>query len=368
MKTTMIAMFCAVSMLTGAPADAKTLTYGSGVPERAAANRLGVVPMLERLSRASDGAVGFTPILGGKLVSIQGGLPAIRDHVVDAGFFLTQFHPAEMPAASLMAELTGLGSAPLATIGALNEIFFTRCPPCLEDMAAQNVVPLMIQSATPLVLQCTGMVSTIDDLAGLRVAVIGQPEMRWIEAAGATPIRSPVSDILAALQLGQADCGLLAMSWIRSYGLEDTIASVIDRPQGIITGAVPLAINADAWAAIPEAARRGMIAAMPDIVRDYVTDAYIEPDQAVRASMSGRLRMSDGGPGFAAAWSSFQKTEPAALVTLARARGLKDPEGFVATAVEIFRIWHEDLLPQVAGDPEAFATLLRTRVYDHVPY
>ncbi|AFK53641.1 hypothetical protein [Tistrella mobilis] len=366
MRVTIFAAVCTALALMGQSVVAKTLTYGSGVPERAAANRLGVLPMLDRLTQVSDGEIRFTPILGGQLVSIPGGLPAIRDHVVDAGFFLTQFHPADMPAASFMAELTGLGTSPLATIGALNEIFFTRCPACMADMARQNVVPMMIQSATPLVLQCTGQVSDAPDLAGLRVAVIGQPEMRWIEALGAIPVRSSVSDILSALQLGQADCGLLPLSWIRSYGLQDTIRSVIDRPQGIITGAVPLAINADTWSTLPQTTRQKMIAAMPGIIHDYVTSAYVGPDDAVRGEMAERLHVSDGGPTLAAAWASFQKAEPTALIEAARAHGLENPEGFVAMAVETFRIWHEDLLPRFTDDPDTFTALLKARVYDAV--
>lgn len=65
-----------------------------------------------------------TPILGGQLVSIPGALEAIADGVVDSGFLITH-----LPAAALMSELTGLGTDPFATMGALNEAYFVDQPP-----------------------------------------------------------------------------------------------------------------------------------------------------------------------------------------------------------------------------------------------
>ncbi|MEW5420806.1 hypothetical protein [Amorphus sp. 3PC139-8] len=368
MKSATFLAACAAASLLASPTAAGNLTYGSGVPERSAANQFGVLPMLDTLSGVTAGKTTFTPFLGGQIVSLPGGLPGIRDHVVDAGFFLTQFHPSELPTASLMAELTGLGTDPYATIGALNEVFFAKCKTCASDMKAQGVVPLMVQSATPLTLQCTRTVESLDDVEGLRVAVIGQPEMRWISSVGGVPVQSSVVDLLSALQLGQADCGLLPVSWIKSYGLQDTVKSVIDLPQGIITGAVPLAFNAAAWASLAGTDRQAMIDAMPQIMWDYVTNAYVEPDQEARAALSQKLPFSDGGEALTAAWAMFQASEPGALKQLAEARGIDNADALVDEIVETFRVWHEDLLPKFKGDPDTFARIVKERVYGAFPY
>ena len=55
-------------------ASAETFTYGSGVPERSSANRAGVLPLLKAITEATDGAVSFTTIRGGQLVSLPGAL------------------------------------------------------------------------------------------------------------------------------------------------------------------------------------------------------------------------------------------------------------------------------------------------------
>jgi len=349
-------------------AGAQTLTYGSGVPERSGANRFGVLPMMQRITEGTDGRVSFTPILGGQLVSIPGGLRGIADGVVDSGFFLTQFHPAELPAASLMSEVTGLGTDPFATIGALNEAFFVTCDACRADMRESGLVPLLLQSATPLTMQCTRPVATLADLQGLRVSTIGQPEARWAASLGMVPVNTSIADILTGLQLGQTDCTLVGTSWIRSYGLEDTVKGVIEMPQGIIAGAVPMAFNAGAWGRIDAADRAAMVDLMPRMLWDYVADAYVSPDEAVRADLAGTIAFVPGDAALAAAWQTFQTGEQTALVALARERGVGNAEELVAAIVEVFRVWHEDLLPEFDGDPAAFERIARERIFSRYDF
>jgi len=349
-------------------AGAQPLTYGSGVPERSGANRFGVLPMMQRITDGTEGRVTFTPILGGQLVSIPGALRGIADGVVDSGFFVTQFHPAELPAASLMSEVTGLGTDPFATIGALNEAFFVTCEACRDDLRNIGIVPLLLQSATPLTMQCRSPVATLADLQGLRVSTIGQPEARWAESAGMVPVRTSIADILTGLQLGQTDCTLVGTSWIRSYGLEDTVKGVIEMPQGIIAGAVPMAFNASSWAGIDAADRAAMVDLMPRMLWDYVADAYVSPDEAVRSELSERIAFVPGDEALASAWQTFQTGEQAALMSLARERGIENPEELVAEIVEVFRVWHEDLLPQFEGDPEAFERIARERIFSRYDF
>lgn len=354
--------------LAASGAAAENITYGSGVPERSGANRFGVLPMMERIETATDGQVTFTPLLGGQLVSIPGALQSIQDGVVGAGFFITQFHPAELPAASMMSQITGLGTDPYATIGALNEAFFVTCDQCREDMRELGVVPLLMQSATPLTMQCTDPAETMEDLQGRRVSTIGQPEMRWAEQIGMTPVRTSISDILTGLQLGQTDCTLVGTSWIRSYGLEDTVTSVIEMPQGIIAGAVPMAFNQQTWESISQEDRQAMVDLMPQMLWDYVADAYVAPDVVVRADLEGSIAFVPGDDALRAAWGEFQAGEPAALKELAASRGIENGDELIDSIVEVFRVWHEDLLPEFDGDPDAFARIAQERIFSQYDF
>jgi TRAP-type C4-dicarboxylate transport system substrate-binding protein len=287
---------------------------------------------------------------------------------VGAGFFITQFHPAELPAASLMSEITGLGTDPYATMGALNEAFFVTCQQCRDDMRALGIVPLLMQSATPLTMQCTDEATVLADLEGRRVSTIGQPEMRWAESIGMTPVRTSISDILTSLQLGQSDCTLIGTSWIRSYGLEDTVTSVIEMPQGIIAGAVPMAFNQGIWDSLSEEDRQTMVALMPQMLWDYVADAYVAPDLAVRSDLEERIVFTPGDDAMQSAWVEFQSGEPAALKALAASRGIENSDELIDSIVEVFRVWHEDLLPEFEGDPDAFARIAEERIFSQYDF
>src|SRR5690606_5378638 len=219
--------------LAGAAA-AETFKYGSFVPERSTGNQKGVFPMMEKVEKATEGRVTFERIVGGTVLTAPNTLRGIRDHVVDAGYMIVQFHINDLPYASLLGELTGLGTDTYATLGALNEVYFQTCEGCRADFKKHGLVPLFVQSATPLTMNCTKPVKSIDDLDGLRLSAIGTSEMRWGATLGMTPRRQNFSDMVQALQLGQADCFLGPIAWIKSYGLTDTIKTVIEMPQGVV--------------------------------------------------------------------------------------------------------------------------------------
>ena len=349
-------------------ASAETFTYGSGVPDRSSANRAGVLPLLEKITQATDGAVSFTTILGGQLVSLPGALQGLADGIVASSYMVTQFYPAELPAGSLMGEVTGLGTDPYATMGALNEAFFVTCDQCREDFRKVGIVPVLMQSATPLTMQCTTAVESTEDLKGLRVLTIGRPEMRWAESIGMTPVKTSITDILSGLQLGQADCTLIGTAWIRSYGLEDTIKSVIEMPQGILAGAVPLAFGAAPWASISEENRQAILKLMPRTLWDYVTGAYVDADTAVKEAVSGKIAFSPGDDALKQAWADFHAGEAAALKELAASRGVEDPDALIDGIVEGFRVLHQDLLPQFQGDPDKFAEIAWERIFSRYDF
>jgi len=353
----------ALTSFIAIPANAETFTYGSGVPERSSANSKGVYPALDKISAATDDRVTFNKIVGGQLVSLTNTLQGIRDGIVDAGFFISQFHGADLPYTSLLGELTGFATDPYATMGAVNEIFFVACDKCREEVLGLNLVPILVQSASPLTMQCTSAIETAADLKGKKISVIGTPEARWSEKLGMTPVRTKITDILPALQLGQTDCTLVGTSWIRSYGLEDTVKGVIEMPQGIITGAVPLVFSKAAWDKISADDQKAIIGLMPGVAWDYVKDAYVDVDVDVRTSLKDKIAFASGDEELKSLWNAYQDEEVAALKELAKSRGLENSDALVDQMVEIMRAWHEDYLPEFDGDKAKFEKILQERVF-----
>jgi TRAP-type C4-dicarboxylate transport system substrate-binding protein len=295
-------------------------------------------------------------------------LRGIRDHVVDAGYMIVQFHINDLPYASLLGELTGLGTDTYATLGALNEVYFQTCEGCRADFKKHGLVPLFVQSATPLTMNCTKPVKSIDDLDGLRLSAIGTSEMRWGATLGMTPRRQNFSDMVQALQLGQADCFLGPIAWIKSYGLTDTIKTVIEMPQGVVTGAVPFTFNNAAWAKVGDADKKTMARMMARWLYEYVEDAYVDSDVSVKKELEGKVAFVTDDKSFEQKWSQYQQKEIPALIQLAESRKLEGGKELVEAMATVFKKWHTEHLPKFKGKPDVYTEILAREVFEKVDY
>ncbi|MEM6460704.1 MAG: hypothetical protein AAF724_02185 [Pseudomonadota bacterium] len=350
------------------PSQAETFTYGSPVPEQALFNREGVVPFLGALEDATDGRVSFRGLFGGTVVQMPTVLGSVRDSVVDSGFVVLVFYGSDLPLASLMASTTAFGTDPVASMGALNEAFFVGCPQCLEDMKQQGQIPLFLNSTTPVRLQCTSEIGGSEDLEGLRVSVIAPPEARWAETLGMSPVRTSISDLLVSLQLGKADCALVPISWARSYGLIDVVKGVVDMPQGIPGGAIPVSLSLSAWDKISEEDRAAIIETAAQWVLPYVERAYINADNGVRPALEEVAAFVPADAAMQSKWTDYQAKEIDALAALAAERGIENPQAFAENIADIYRKWHEEHLPVIRENPDAMGQILMETVYSKVDF
>ncbi|AFK56261.1 hypothetical protein [Tistrella mobilis] len=347
----------------GTAAEAATLTYGSPVPEQALFNREGVVPFLKGIETVTEGRVTFRGLFGGTVVKMPTVLSSIRDGVVNAGFVVLAFYPSDLPHASVMSELTGFGVDPVAAMGAINEAFFQGCPDCLDEMRREGQIPLFLNATAPMAMQCTSPVAGKADLQGRRVSVIGSPEARWAEALGMIPVTTSITDLLISLQTAKTDCALVPLSWAQSYGLTDVVRGVIDMPQGIVGGAVPVSVSLDAWCRIGEADRKAILAHAAASALPYVQKAYIDADAMVRPKLEAVATFSGGDAAMQAAWPAYQAGEIKALAARAAARGIAEPDAFAERIAGIYRKWHEDYLPKIKADPAEMTRLLTETVF-----
>jgi TRAP-type transport system periplasmic protein len=358
----------ALALAASPAAQAEVFKYGSFVPERSSANTKGVFPLMEKIEKTTEGRVKFEKLVGGTVLTAPNTLRGIRDKVVDAGFMVVQFHAADIPFGALMSELTGFGTDTFATLGALNEAFFITCAACREDFKKQNLVPLFVQSATPMTMACTKKVETAADLKGLRHSAVGTPEMRWGALLGMTPRRQTFAEFVQALQLGQSDCVSAPIAWIKSYGLTDVIKGVVEMPQGVITGATPMLFNREAWMKISAADRKAIGRALPGWVYDYTNAAYQEEDVTVRAELAPRVTFAPGDKAMADRWAEYQAKEIAAMIEVAERRKLPNAKATVEAIAETFKRWHTVHLPKFKGKREAFAEILWTEVFSKVEF
>lgn len=358
-----LAIVLAGSLFGISGAHAETFTYGSGAPERANFHARGVKPMMQAISKATNGRVQFRGLYGATVVRLDTTLQGVRDGVVDSGYLILAFHPSELPHAGMLSEMSALSSNPYAAAGAVNEIFFKHCEPCRNDFEKQSQQAVFAWATSPMSMVCTGNVKSAADLANKRVSVISSSESRWATALGMSPTRTAISDLASSLQLGRSDCAIIPINWIRSYGLVDIAKSVITLPQGIGAGAIPLTMSNKAWSSVSDADKAAIRNTIADNMHAWIQGAYLSADDEVREQTRSKISYIDQDPAMAKAWTEHQAKEIDALIELAKRRNIADAEQFVKNAAAIFRKWHEVHLPVFKNDPKAYGDILRREVF-----
>ena len=356
------ALFGGVLMAPGV-VHAEQFTYGVGAPDRAVFVSQGIIPMLEAIEEATENRVTFEGFYGTVVQGAGTTLPALKSGAVDSGFVLLSPHTSALPYASLISEFAGVGSHPLAVMGAANEAFMLECPECLEDFRREGQEPTFIIASSPMVMACAKEVATADDLDGLRVAVVSAPERRWAGRLGMAATSTKITDLATTMELGRADCATIPMTWIRSYGLGDTVKSVIEMPQGIASAGVPLTFTSQAWDKISAADREALFRALAFDMRRYVEKSYLEPDIAVREEHKDRIKMEPGDGALQQAWAAHSAAEIDELIAIADRRGLENGEELVRRFAAIFDKWHTEHLPKFKDNPQAFDEIVWQQVF-----
>lgn len=344
-------------------AKAEEFTYGVGAPDRAVFVSQGIIPMLEAIEEATDKRVSFNGYYGTVVQGAGTTLPALKSGAVDSGFVLLSPHTSALPYASLISEFAGVGSHPLAVMGAANEAFMTACPECLEDFRREGQEPTFVIASSPMIMACAKEVATADDLKGLRVAVVSAPERRWAGRLGMAATSTKITDLATTMELGRADCATIPMTWIRSYGLGDTVKSVIEMPQGIASAGIPLTFTSQAWEKISAEDRVALFRALAYDMRRYVEKSYLEPDVSVREEQQDRIKMEPGDEALKEAWAAHSAAEIDELIAIANRRGLDNGEEVVRRFAAIFEKWHTEHLPKFRDNPQAFDEIVWEQVF-----
>ncbi|HLS51851.1 MAG TPA: hypothetical protein VK032_07645 [Burkholderiaceae bacterium] len=344
-------------------AGAATFTYGSGSPAAANFHVNGLNPMMDAITEATDGRVSFRKLYGGTVVRLDTTLQGIRDGVIDSGYLVSTFHPAELPQVSLIGEMSAFSSNPYAAAGAANEILYKHCPNCKAELEKQGIDAVFSWATSPMVMACTSNINNAADLEKKRVSVIGSGDSRWASALGMSPTRTAVSDLASSLQLGRSDCAIIPTNWIRSYGLGDIVKSVITIPQGIGAAALPLALSTKASKAISAEDHETIRKVVADNLYNWIKHSYVDTDAEVRAQTEDKIRYIDEDDEISARWQENQTHETEALIELAKRRGIDNPEQVVNDMIAVYQRWHTEHLPKFENNPEAFGEILYQEVF-----
>jgi TRAP-type C4-dicarboxylate transport system substrate-binding protein len=361
----------AVLALSAAPAFAAEFTYSSWTPPPAPNNRLGTVPMFERIQErlaGTEDAITFQNFMGAQLYNSGTTLAGIRDGAVDGGVLVPAYNSAELKTHVTLGETQALIPDGFAGAAAATETLLLHCPDCLAEYAEQNVLPMGTYASTPYYTMCNFEVGSIADLQGKRSAEGNPMFNRWAAKIGMSRQSLAPPEMQQALQRGTVDCVFAPKDWLVAYSLADVVKSVVDDvPHGAFSAVVMMAMNRDTWNNMTEGQREAFRQEVPKALMQVTNGYYVDEERGMEAARANNIKMVELGEEYARLWAEFQDEERAEIISAANARGATSAETVLDANIALLDEW-EGIVEELGKDPAAIADRLYERVFTRLPF
>lgn len=359
-KTTAAAGTLALGLATSGAHAGTEVTYSSWFPGNSTLHTKVLTPFFDRISAATDGELTFKVFTDGTVAGGRATLQAVRDGIADMGLLATSYQPGELRTAAWLSEGSILVRDALVGAGAYNEMMFLNCPECLEEMAAQDIVPIAYHATPPYATMCNKPVTTAADMQGLRVRSIGS-WASWGNAAGGVAVNMTVPEAYEGLERGQLDCVAGNPAWLIQMSLYDVVSDVNTMGIGTFAGGIPVNMNRRTWADLSPEQQDLMYREGALVAVDVALEFAAEDAQALAEAKDHGVSLIAPSDDLVTAFSEFAETEKTRMLALAEQRGIADAEAKLDTYLALLAKW-EGIVDDLNGDRDAVAERIYTDV------
>lgn len=333
--------------------EAKELKASVHLPPKNNTVADGWVPFEKRVEEGTAGELEIRVFLGGSLLGPKAASAGIRDGVVDLGYVITGYHPAEFPHTALIGDMAAIGSDPVVVTAATTELVFMQCQPCLAEYKAHGNVYTGTYAVPPMVLMSREMLNDPADLSGKKVRSAGGVWDRFAKSLGAVPVNVPSSEQYEAMSRGVIDATLHVASSLVTYDLADLVADVVPVRVGTYRAINTFAFNPDSWAALTTEQRRVVLEAASDSNFDIAHGYKVTGAEAFQKSEAAGVRIQALTPAWQKAVDDFVVSEKSSLVTVGKEkRGVAETEAYIAKMSKLVAKW-EAVYRELDEDIEA---------------
>ena len=228
------------------------------------------MPEVDRiLAETGDYRIEWQEAFGGQLYSANATLSSVEDGVTDIGWVFSYLEASSMPLSQVTAYTpfaTNNVPAQLETMRALYE----SVPEFREEWEQYNLVYLGATGSDSYDVYTTRPIKSLDDLQGMRISAPGTLA-NWLRGTGANAVDGALTTFYTDIQTGVSDGVLsLALGVLPSRLYE--VAPYVTRVRMGTVYSGGLAINRDAWDALPEDVQAAMLAAVDHYSKAHASD------------------------------------------------------------------------------------------------
>ncbi|MBA7702287.1 Solute-binding protein [subsurface metagenome] len=201
---------------------------------------------MDTIELETNGRVEFVRYPQGTLVGMMDMWEAIKTGVCDIGLVNVCALPGQFPMTAAL-RLPGLFDS--STQGAIVRQRLLEEGYLAHDW--EDVKVLWMGNNSHWSISCREeQIYTLEDLEGLKIANVGDPELSFIEALGAVPVAMPATDFYMALERGTVDGAWQDTNGQVAFGLYEA-SPYITRIPGNGNAAVVTVMNLDKYNSLP---------------------------------------------------------------------------------------------------------------------
>ena len=351
----------AASVFIVGAAEARQLTYGSYLPPAHPTSEDGIARFVDIVEDETDGEIEFAFYPSGAAASANTMLSAINDQLIDAGFIVSVYFPTSLPVNMVLSDLSFYNADNAITAAAITDTVLNDCPRCMEEFKNKNVHFLATYATPPYQAMCKGDMSDGFEPAGLRMRVPGSEVGRWVSQIGGVPVNIPNSEAYEAMERGQLDCVIGAVSWLDSLSLAEVVDSVVTLPMGGFQGGSLFNISQQVWEGLDDDTQGIMqdaaLQALASTVYAYTAEEKTARDKA----KSEGIRFVDVSEDMAERRDAFMESQIEQSAKTARERGVENPDAIVQAFLDNLEAWRGRIEGQDLSEQEYYA-LLKTHL------
>ena len=336
-KVALTATVLAVLSVGGASAQT-TLTMSSWVGPSHPLTRDVLGGWAAAVEKATNGRVKLQ-MLPKAPMAAPGTFDGVRDGLVDVSYVTASYTPARHPL-PLLAELPGSGGSAEINSVAYNRIHWKYLQQANEY---KGVKLLGVFTHGPgQMFSVKKPVTSVADLAGMKVRSGGGISEASAKALGASPLVKPAPESYELLSSGVADGTFFPSESIKSFNLDKVVKHATYFPGGFYSSAFGFFMNEDKWNKLSKQDQDAITSVSGEALARLAGKAWDAADKVgIDAMKAAGVVMVDANPAFVA--DVRKRTEPLIndWIKAANAKGID--------GAKVFAEFHEELKKVAAG-------------------
>jgi TRAP-type transport system periplasmic protein len=355
-QTIALAAACLAAILhTSAPVAARELKASVHLPPKNDTVANGYRPFMKYVEQRSKGDLTIKLFTGGALLGPRAATQGVRDGVVDIGYVIVGYHPAEYPYLGAFAnDLSGIGVDPVAVTAATTEWVMLHCPACQKDFEAQGNIFTGASAVPGMVIMSKVKINKLEDAKGLKIRSNGSFWDEFIKSLDAVPVNVPSSEQYEALNRGIVEAVIHVPSSMKTYSLWDMAKDVTLLNFGVYRSINTFAVNPATWRSLSAEQRRIILTSAMDANLDIAYGYGLTGADALEGSRKKGISIHPPGSDLKAKIDDFIKKANADAVQLGKTKyKIADADQVVATVMQLTDKWQR-IWEEVGGNLDKF--------------